>query len=286
MPAKTPPAKLAYIAVMLVAGGCLLLYLVRSNTRPSHPDTPPTDSSAAPPVIPAITRIPTPDSVMPKGDAEAIRKAIQAGMNVNAKLTVTPYAGLSPLHVAVARPVPGAIALLAGAGADADAQTLDGQTPLMLAAQHGRESDLGELIVAGATVDLRDAAGRTALMIAAAEGKAEALGALLRAGADVKAVDSAGRTAIYHAAARPSNSTVISLLIAGKADVELADTQGVTPLMKAAEQADAEQVVQLLNAGASPGGKSRDGRSALDRAKGRTDETGRAVAGVLDQAGS
>ncbi len=98
-------------------------------------------------------------------------------------------------------------------GADLNARTPDGVTPLYAAAFHGRTEILRLLLAAGAQVDCRAAHGRTALFTAAAEGQVGAVEVLLSAGADPNArsdpeemaqtpLGSARRAASYCAALR------------------------------------------------------------------------------------
>ncbi len=281
MPANKPTAKLAYIAIMLVAAGFLLMYLFRpSGTKQSNSGQP------NPPVTPTAASVEaTWANTLATGDAEAIKKALQAGSSPTAALTAAPNTGWTPLHVVSTRIVPGAIAALVAAGASPDAQTPDGKTPVWMAAQLGLIPCLNDLITANASVDKPDSQGKTALMMAAAAAKPDAVQTLLAAGAAHNVADGTGITALGYAVAIPGNSSIAKMLIEAGADPDVADAQGVTPLMRAAERSDAEQVVMLMNYGASPAGKSKDGKSALDRAKSRTDDAGKQVAGVLNQAG-
>lgn len=286
MPANPSSGKLAYVAIMLVAAGCLLLYIIRTNSRSGNDPGSVAVPRPASPQPTAATPEATRESVMAAGDAEAIKRALAAGMDVKSPLANFPGQDLTPMHVAAARSIPGLIASFVASGADVDARSADGRTPLMIAAAEGSAQLISELLVANAAIDIRDHHGRTALMHAAGAARAEAVDALIKAGADVNALDSSGTSALAYAAAIPANLPSMTLLIAAKADPEAADGVGVTPLMRAAERADAAQIVLLLNAGASPVVKSRDGRNALDRARSRTDDRGKEVAGVLDQAGS
>lgn len=275
MASAAPTSRLAYFAVMLVAAGFVLLYVVKGGSRPRQAGGADT-----------ATRAVDVESVVGTGNAEGIVSAIRGGMSVTEPLRSGPHKGLSPLHVVVVRGIDGAIAPIVGAGADVDARTADGTTALMLACTRDSLPAIQELLKAGASPDIRDSFGRTALMLAARAGKAGPVGVLIKAGADVKGADGSGATALAHAADRPINHEVMTLLLGAGSEVDLADAQGVTPLMRAAERADAQQVVQLLDAGAAARAKSRDGRTALDRARGRKDASGREVVAVLSDAGS
>lgn len=292
-----PSVTLTYFAVMLVAAGFVLFYFVRGKPGPktaTGADQPRTNQPLANQPLANQPRTnegsSTPqqsgtlDGPITSGDLAAIKAAIP-GADLNAPITSAPYAGLTPLHVLATRTVPGAITALAAAGANVDGQTPDGRTALMLAAQQGLTSAMEELITANASVDMRDGQGRSALMLAAGAARSDAVKLLLHSGAAINAADSTGATAVAFAASMPGNIACLRPLIDAGADCDVPDTQGVTPLMRAAEKADGDQVVLLLNSGASPVGKSRDGKTALDRAKARTDSAGKQVADVLGQAG-
>lgn len=271
-----PPSapRLVYLAVMLVAAGFLLLYAFRGGQQPRSAQAD-GDGRASVDL----------ESVLSSGDADAIRGAIAHGLDVNLPLAKPPHRGLTPLHIVVTRSLTEAIAPLIRAGADPDARTADGTTALMMAAAQESLSSMSELLAGGASPDIRDSFGRSALMLAAGAGKARAVEALINAGADVRSIDGTGATVLWHAAGVPGNAEVIRRLLAAGAELDVADSRGVTPLMRSAELADTSQVILLLDLGAAPGSRSRDGRSALDRARVRTDKHGLEIAAILEQAG-
>lgn len=271
-PPSTP--RLAYFAVMLVAAGFLMLYVFRSGSSPK----PAHASDAGASVIDV-------ESVMSTGDAAAIRGVLGREVDLNAPMVKGSHRGLTPLQIVVARSLTDAISPLLEAGAAPDARTADGTTALMMAAVQESLPCVTALIAGGASPDIRDSFGRSAVMLAARAGKLRSVEALIRAGADVRTVDGSGAGALWHAAGVPNNGEIIERLLTAGAEVEAPDAQGVTPLMRAAELADAAQVVQLLDAGASPIARGRDGRSALDRARARTDKNGLDIAAMLEHVG-
>lgn len=273
---STPPSapRLAYLAVMLVAAGFLLLYLFRGGNPPRPAQADGVSQSSV-----------DLESVLSTGDAAAIRGALRPGLDLNSPMVKGTYRGLSPLHIVVTRALADAIAPLIQAGADPDARTADGTTALMIAAVQESTPALSELLTGGASPDVRDSYGRSALMLAARAGKSRSVESLISAGADVRTVDGTGATALWHAAGVPGNEEVIRRLLAAGAELDIADSQGVTPLMRSAELADTAQVILLLDLGAAPGSRSRDGRTALDRARVRTDKHGLEIAAILEQAG-
>lgn len=101
--------------------------------------------------------------------------------------SAAPAAKRPPLILAVERGQRDAVDRLIASGADLQARTPDGVTPLYAAAFHGHAEILRRLIAAGAPVDGRAACGRTPLFTAAAEGRVRAVEALLESGADPNA---------------------------------------------------------------------------------------------------
>jgi ankyrin repeat protein len=87
------------------------------------------------------------------------------------------------------------------AGADVNAKSDEGVTPLQRAAMYGDPRIINAFIQAGADVDAKDSVGGTTpLMIAAGENfTPEMVITLLKLGADPKAKDRKGRMAIYYA---------------------------------------------------------------------------------------
>lgn len=100
------------------------------------------------------------------------------------------------------------------------------RTPLMFAAQFGRQDTVRELLAAGARVGLHEKGYYTALMLAAGNGHSEVVSMLAEAGA---AIDDAeitrGWTALIWAAQRGHRETVALLLELG-ADATVRDQQG------------------------------------------------------------
>lgn len=88
------------------------------------------------------------------------------------------------------------IKLLIRAGADMDARTSLGWTPLMIASQSIMSDDAALLLISSnANLDAKNDRGMTALMIAAMFGRTSVVKALIEGDADIDATDNRGRTA-------------------------------------------------------------------------------------------
>ncbi len=117
-------------------------------------------------------------------------------------------------------------------GAYVNTTTMNGNTPLMLAAEEGHLSTVRMLVLHDAEIDKKDKQGLTPLMKAVLNGYAEIVALLLRSGADIEAKDHQGRTPLLLAAAydRPA---IVTLLLEKGAAPDTPDKQGTTPLMAA-----------------------------------------------------
>jgi ankyrin repeat protein len=92
---------------------------------------------------------------------------LRAGADVNATATMRGRGGgYTPLHLAVEEGHLSQVRCLLRHGADKNAQTDDGSTPLMIAVRVLDVPAVSEMLAAGARLDLRDAGGQTALEIA------------------------------------------------------------------------------------------------------------------------
>lgn len=253
-----PSAILPVVAVILIALGLILFYIFGGSSNTPAKSTGP---------APAAANNPT-------------TKPLQTKPSVSA-----PPAAPSPIFAALTSTDPAALTRALAANKNGvDAKDASGRTPLMVAAQAGNAEAVRTLAAANASIDAKDSSGNTALILAARAGKLDSIRALLDQGASINAANDAGQTALAAAAGEPGHADTVRLLLEASADPEIADASHATPLMLAAEHGDADCVIVLLNAGASPTAKTPDGRSALDRAKTRTDDAGKAVVAVLDQA--
>lgn len=138
---------------------------------------------------------------------------------------------------------------------------------------------IDELLKTGlnTNVKAKDEDSKTPLMVAAVYNRPAIVEALLKAGADIEAGsrcdrsrNSIGKTPLMYAAGYNPNPEVVELLVKSGADIEARTKyNGQTPLMFAARWSPSPTVIEvLLKAGANAKVKDKDGKTALDYAKG------------------
>jgi ankyrin repeat protein len=140
--------------------------------------------------------------------------------------------------------------LLLAKGANPNARTLNGNTPLMLAARSSLETQR-LLMDAGADINATNSSGATPLMAAAGTGRPEAVRMLLEKGADPKVRTKRNEVALADAATA-GNAEVVKMLLDRGAEVNVQDVRGYSPLLYAAgsEEVPAAVVRMLLEKGA------------------------------------
>ncbi|KXZ42426.1 hypothetical protein GPECTOR_147g10 [Gonium pectorale] len=142
-------------------------------------------------------------------------------------------------------------------GANVNAATEFGWTPLRAAASKGHLKLVKELLAAGADVKSVEEKERAPLHDAAYKGHLEVVKELLAAGADVHAVDEEVGTPLHVAASKGHLEVVKELLAAKGADVKAATWDLGTPLHVAASEGHLEVVKKLLAKGANVNAASK-----------------------------
>jgi len=165
-------------------------------------------------------------------------------------------------------------------GAEADAHTRFGDTPLHEAARNGNAVLVAKLLELGADPDRRNGQSATPLILAANADHADVARALLRGGATPDAEGSTGWTALMWAASRGNLSTARALLEGGAEAAHKSSTSNQTALplamMNEVTGLTEDHVrigALLIEYGADLNAKDRFGKSAVDIAqrRGRAD---------------
>lgn len=134
-------------------------------------------------------------------------------------------------------------------GIEANVVYGDGSSALHWASYHDSVDSAKGLIAAGADVDASTDLGVTPLWLAAENGSADMVKTLLQAGADARSTLYSGETLVM-TAARSGNADVVGQLLAAGANPDAAVTRGQTALMWAATQGHSAVVEALLQYGA------------------------------------
>ncbi|MDE2763880.1 MAG: ankyrin repeat domain-containing protein [Gemmatimonadota bacterium] len=168
------------------------------------------------------------------GTAGVVRALLEAGADVDAwaaGFLVDHGWSWTPLHLAAGQnPEPGVAAALVGAGADLEARSREGYTPLHQAATNANPAVTALLLEAGADVHAVSWTGETPLHVAArANSNPAVLNLLLEAGADVNAPDPNGHAPLHKAAWYSAHPGIVNALIAGGAHVNARDRDGHVP---------------------------------------------------------
>lgn len=201
--------------------------------------------------------------------AEMMRALLDAGANVNSR----DKSGATALIWAAGDPAKAE--LLIQKGADVNAQSGPGRTPLMVAATAaGNAATVKLLLDKGAKVDARDnlegipavptgGGGGTALIDAARVGDLESVRLLLAHGADVNATDKRGGSALSEALLY-GRTDLVPFLIDKGASLDVRPGLGKLPvLVVAAVRGNIENVKLLLSKGVDVNSKDALGDTAL-----------------------
>ena len=155
---------------------------------------------------------------------------------------------------------------LLDANADINLANFKGTVPLKIAAQQGRSEVVEDLLARDAEVDRRASDGMSSLMMAAKKGHFEIVSSLLNAKAGVTYRSDGGMTALDFCVEGDHAPSVRALLQAGAAVDDAGNTgQDLTALCVAARDAGVQVVRELLGAKASVGYRaaSDDGQTPL-----------------------
>jgi len=155
---------------------------------------------------------------------------------------------VTPLHLAAAWGRTEAMSLLLKAGANLNAQNIEGDFPLHSAIDS--VNSVKFLLNAGANINAKNYRGETALHIAIDKGVAETALFLIQAGADVNLQDNEKNTALHYAVSN-KNGSIVKALLKAKANIALENLRNETPLWLAVESENIEIINLLVEAGAN-----------------------------------
>ena len=172
-----------------------------------------------------------------RGHREIAQLLIDAGADVNA----TTFNGRTPLHVAATRPV---AELLIVQRANIEAMDAQGNTPLMTQIESAEMASL--LLINGASPLNMNNTGVMALHLAT--DNPGLTKDLLDRGAPLNARESRGRTAL-HFAIEKSNLPTIEILLMQGADLSIEDGASRTPIQLAIELEHTEAIITLIEIG-------------------------------------
>ena len=173
---------------------------------------------------------------------------------------------------------PAKVRLLAGHGANVNAQSKKGMTPLLIGADINGNIEVVKFLLSKGAEIAPKGTPETALLEAADANDVEMVRLFLEKGSDVNAKDPIGDTALMSAASF-GNVEMIQLLLAKGADVNVVDTDVAltlkngpvglgrfTPLLNAAVYASPQAIQLLLDAGARVNVQDIRGMTPLMRA--------------------
>ena len=206
------------------------------------------------------------------GNSKIAKYLISKGADVNVR---EDDKGCTPLHIATRRGDVDFVKCLVSAGANVDAKTKSGRTPLHFVFSLWNNDDrsidiINFLVSAGANVDSQDYKGSTPLHLAAEWEKLNVAQFLISIGADVHVKDKQGMTPLHSVAKyRCESIEIIKYLVANGADVNTKNDRGNTPLHDAANRIDGnvEFMRFLVSLGADVYVKDENDRTPLDIAK-------------------
>lgn len=166
------------------------------------------------------------------------------------------------LMIASAKGLQTEITRLLSKGADIDAETYEGATPLIFAVSYNNLSSVTTLLEWHPNVDKKTEGSETPLLIAVKNMNTEIAEALIRAGADIDRQDKHGASPIHYAAIN-GDFLMTDLLIYYGADCNLKSFDGTTPLMASVFRGHMDVTDLLFQHGANLEARDNEGFTPL-----------------------
>eukprot|EP00063_Salmo_salar_P006217 XP_013981052.1 PREDICTED: ankyrin repeat domain-containing protein 27 isoform X3 [Salmo salar] len=158
------------------------------------------------------------------------------------------------------------LACLQASGLSVNSSSVDGFTPLHVAALHGHTALVSLFSRHEANVDARNSQSATPLHLASQNNHIQVVTSLLECNAKLNKKDHYGNTPLIHACLRGHLDTA-TILLQSNASVNLSNIQGNTALHEAVRGGHLALVELLLQAGAMVHMRNRRQRTALDCGK-------------------
>jgi len=200
----------------------------------------------------------------PKNDTNKVYEVIaklllQGEANIN---TPSLKWGMLPLHQASSNGYVEITKILIEKGANVNATTSNGYSPLMLACYAGHEQIVDLLIKNGANINQKDAVEKTPLIAAAQNGYKSIVSILIAEGANINEKDKYLNTALTYS----PNYEIADLLIKNGAQINERNHRGETPLIFATINKRKDVVALLIANGANVTCKDDEYKQAIDYA--------------------
>ena len=182
-----------------------------------------------------------------------------------ANIEATSRYGTTPLHDAASSGRAPVASHLLDRGANIEARDNNGRSPLFFALEHDNGAVVRLLVSRGADIHLKDSSGQTPLHVAAQADHSDLVDLLIANGAQVNAVDHNSRAPL-HAATKEGCVAIGQVLLCEGAKVNPRDIVGRTPLHLAAQRGDIRFLKLLIANQANIDAKDRNGRTAIHTA--------------------
>lgn len=196
-----------------------------------------------------------------RGLQSEIVRLLSKGADIDAET----YEGATPLIFAVANNQPGAVKTLLEWHPETDKKTSGHETPLLIAVKNMNTQIAEALIRGGADIDLSDNHGAAPMHYAALNGDLLMTDLLLYYGADCNLKTYDGTTPLM-AAIINGHADVADLLFQHGANLEARDNEGFTPFLIAAQNGDTTIMNILLREGVDLYEKNIAGYNAMSLA--------------------